>query len=203
MTTTTIYNSGQYREPRTEDYENYSREIYNIWGPFDIKELQTETIPGGTTDVSYYAMFPDISISNIIISLELQHSIWRGYPLPMGAFVELWNQDNSYTSTGTAEVTLNFNMPCENTIQTVPKEITLHNINICGTLVSNDGIKEWAIGVSARELYKKIDSLLEGYTSLRTTIPSSLDKSDKINDLEYYFDTITDEALESQRISRV
>ena len=121
----------------------------------------------------------------------------------MGAFVELWNQDNSYTSNGTAEVTLNFNMPCENTIQTVPKEITLHNINICGTLVSNDGIKEWAIGVSARELYKKIDSLLEGYTSLRTTIPSSLDKSDKINDLEYYFDTITDEALESQRISRV
>ena len=39
------------------------------------------------------------------------------------------------------------------------------------------------------------------YTTKTEFIRESI--RDKINDLEYYFDTITDEALESQRISRV
>jgi hypothetical protein len=122
---------------------------------------------------------------------------------PSGPFLESWSRDPETALHGTATVNIIFPKQNPNTLQIEPKELTIYKVAVSGTLEYAGEDVVWVIRVDAKDLYYKLELLLEGYLNLHSSFLQFTDlQIEKLENLDYYFKTIQNQAVTRENTYR-
>lgn len=196
-----------------EDYENYPDNhicdaIYNVPGPFPIKESYTpiniinDKYNFNNIDdlgnLALCATFNDVQVRKAKLTMEVLDYLY--HDSLSGPFAEQWFRDPETYLEGTGEVVINFHKTDPETLESTQKEITFYNIKVRGTLISKPEGLEWLIGVDSKNLFLQLKLLLDSFYTINDSLPSyTEEQKDKFNDLEYYYNIIKSHSLEKSR----
>lgn len=196
----TIQNGTEYIPPTTVNDDTNDSEtiaIYRVPGPFHLKEIFVSRgeiyqsimtlIDTNLLYLENYSYFDDIKIYDTIFTMNDTEIEFPNSNI--GPFAEHWFRNPNVFLNGIGKVEINF------MYNNVPKQFILNNIDITGSLISNNGTIEWKVWCKPQTLYSQIQIIIDTYENIQTTFPLlNEEQQQKIRELKNYFNIIKEKA---------
>lgn len=185
--------------------------VHNITGPCYIKEsfvpdsVISEEFnmaePENSRNIALHAYFEELNLFDISLSMDVFDYLY--HDSPSGPFLESWTRDPETALHGTATVNIIFPKQNPNTLLIEPKELSIYKVAVSGTLEYSGEDIVWVIRIDAKNLYYKLELLLESYLNLHSSFLQFTDlQIEKLENLDYYFKTIQNQAVTSSNTYR-